>query len=202
MSSRLVVKQRKPRNGSCGGGRARAGELTTYGRVVRAYEQDFREREGNRELRFFQVQRTLADAVEKAALCKTPSGKRQPHQRRLSQATLRKMYAALKRTDLESAESFKELFKRVEGAIGGVSGVGELTVYDTSVRIGAYLRLEPERVYLHRGTRVGAEALGLGRGKRVLELNELPKAFHRLRPHEVEDCLCIYKQELASIAGR
>ena len=39
--------------------------------------------------------------------------------------------------------------------------LGELTVYDVAHRIGAYLQLEPDVVYLHRGTRIGARYLGL-----------------------------------------
>jgi hypothetical protein len=38
----------------------------------------------------------------------------------------------------------------------------EEVVYDIAHRIGAYLRREPEAVYLHAGTREGARALNLG----------------------------------------
>ena len=37
--------------------------------------------------------------------------------------------------------------------------IGDLTVYDISTRIGAFLKLEPNRIYLHAGTRIGARAL-------------------------------------------
>jgi len=76
---------------------------------------------------------------------------------------------------------------------------GELTVYDTALRIGAYLRIEPEKVFLHRGTRDGAKALGFKGGKRSIRLDELPKAFHGLKPYQIEDCLCIYAKALKSL---
>jgi hypothetical protein len=60
--------------------------------------------------------------------------------------------------------------------------------------------LEPDRIYLHAGTREGARALGLG--GTALSKSELPKAFHRLSPGEIEDCLCIYKDDLRRLAGR
>ena len=40
-----------------------------------------------------------------------------------------------------------------------VKGFGELSIYDTAVRIGAHLRIEPDKVYLHAGAREGIKAL-------------------------------------------
>lgn len=71
-------------------------------------------------------------------------------------------------------------------------------VYDTALRIGAKLDLEPEVVYLHRGTRSGMGALGLNISRPFIELHELPRELRSLRPHEIEDCVCIYKSELSS----
>jgi hypothetical protein len=74
-----------------------------------------------------------------------------------------------------------------------------LIVYDTSTRIGGFLRLKPARVYLHAGTRQGAAALGFGNREWLLP-QDLPRAFGKLRPDEIEDCLCIFKREIAAIA--
>ena len=52
-------------------------------------------------------------------------------------------------------------------------GIGSLTVYDTATRIGAFLKLEPDRVYLHAGTRDGARALGFDQ-RDSLSASELP----------------------------
>jgi hypothetical protein len=59
--------------------------------------------------------------------------------------------------------------------------------------------LEPKAVYLHAGTAGGAKALGLDHTAETLVLSELPPAFRHLRPHEVEDCLCLYQDELEKI---
>jgi hypothetical protein len=76
-----------------------------------------------------------------------------------------------------------------------------LAVYDTATRVGAFLRLQPKRVYLHAGTRQGARALGF-RKRESLSARELPKALRRLSPDEIEDCLCIYKSQVAAIVDR
>jgi hypothetical protein len=81
----------------------------------------------------------------------------------------------------------------------GIGGIGELTIYDTAHRIGAYLRLAPENVYLHAGTRQGAKALGFKGSWASIPRREFPKALSRLRANEIEDCLCIYKNNLRSI---
>ena len=51
----------------------------------------------------------------------------------------------------------------------------------------------PERVYLHRGTRKGARALGLDWRADSLDPRVLPKELADLEPREIEDFLCIYK---------
>ena len=74
-----------------------------------------------------------------------------------------------------------------------------MTVYDTALRIGAYLRLEPKEIHLHTGARDGAKALGFRGGRRSLRPNELPRSLRRLKPYEIEHCLCIYKSHLKEI---
>jgi hypothetical protein len=95
------------------------------------------------------------------------------------------------------------LFELVREIIGPIPGIGELTVYDTAVRIGARFQLEPDRVYLHAGTRDGAKALLDVDGPReAIERDELPAQLRVLSPREIEDLLCIYKDALrASRAG-
>ena len=53
--------------------------------------------------------------------------------------------------------------------------------------------LLPTRVYLHRGTMSGAGALGIDRSCPVISVSELPEPFADLKPHEIEDCLCMFK---------
>jgi hypothetical protein len=150
------------------------------------------------ELRFYRVQRTLDDALKKAALARLPSGKRAHHQRRLSASALNAAWLALKQCDFNACKDFHELFCMIEKTVRSIDGIGELYVYDTSLRIGSFLRLAPDRVYLHAGVREGGRALGFT-GCDYILCSDLPVEFTALQPHQIEDCLCIYKRELATL---
>jgi len=49
------------------------------------------------------------------------------------------------------------------------------------------------------GTREGAAALGIDRSRKTVRPDELPAPLRTLRPHEIEDCLCIYKAQLGQL---
>ena len=165
--------------------------------VVIDYIQRYRKRAEN-ELRWFAVQRTLEDAVTNAALCTSPSGKRLSHQRRIPLVVL----SESRRRLLEALQTFRQLpsFELLHGKIfkilHPIHGIGELTIYDTSLRIGAKMGLEPNMVFLHAGTRIGAKRLGLNTKRPFIDPNDFPRALHRLKPREIEDVLCIYKDSL------
>jgi len=163
--------------------------------IVRQYIRDYRPRV-EAELQSFALEPTVQAAVARAALARTPEGKRYSHQSRITRPVLAEARERLVGMRFGREPSFENLDSAVHSAIGSISGAGELLVYDTALRIGAKLRLYPERVYLHRGTRQGARALGLDWKKPSLSIEELPAAFAPLRPHEVEDCLCIFKDIL------
>lgn len=152
-----------------------------------------------RELDFYRSIRTLRAAISRAARAHTADGGKHPHQRRIPCDTLRAFGATLaqKEQALSAAQSFDELHRAVRDAGDRTDGIGELAVYDTALRIGARLGLEPERVYLHRGTRDGAAAVGVDPRRPTVSASELPAAFAKLDPHEIEDCLCIFKGLLA-----
>jgi hypothetical protein len=78
-------------------------------------------------------------------------------------------------------------------------GIGELAVYDIAHRIAAFRGKEPSLVYLHRGTCVGARHLGFT-GK-TLDPRLLPSSFSCLTAAEIEDCLCIYKDDFVPDRG-
>lgn len=147
------------------------------------------------------MQKALRDAVRLAGLAQRPHGKRFRHQQRIPGAVLTRSANRLVRSikHIERCESFHALFRIVRRAIGGIPGIGELTVYDTALRIGAKLDLHPDRVYLHAGTRAGAKALRLDHGADWLSLDALPVAMRKLSPQQVEDILCIYKMDLERI---
>ena len=149
----------------------------------------------------FRAMPSLSEAIRQAALARREDGKCESHQRRVAIVALRPFERNLQRStrSIQAAATFEDLYGLVEAS--RTPRVGSLTVYDTAVRIGAYLRLEPGEIHLHAGTRAGAAALGLPvRGGR-LDPALLPGALSGLKPDEAEDCLCIYKDWLAGAAG-
>jgi hypothetical protein len=167
----------------------------TLDEIVRAYIREYREDAGT-EMEDYRTEKSRAAAIRRAALCEFPDGKRHPHQylipRRLLELAEECLQAAA--TRLAGAPDFDALHEIVKGQIGSVEGIGELMVYDIAHRIGAYFGKSPAQVYLHRGTKKGAAILGF-RGE-TLDPKVLPAPFLKLTPAEIEDCLCIYKDEL------
>jgi hypothetical protein len=196
MSRQLLTPKRKPSNCSTRDRRARFDSLAA---IIAHYLANYSDN-SDRELRFYRRQRTLDDALENASLARLSSGKRAHHQRRLSASTLNAAWIALQQCDFDACNDFHELFCLIDETVRPIDGIGELYVYDTALRIGAFLRLIPDRVYLHAGVRVGARALGFTGGDYIL-CSDLPVEFTALQPHQIEDCLCIYKRELATLIG-
>jgi hypothetical protein len=168
-----------------------------FDRIVRLYIRKIRPR-AQAEIDWFANQRTLSDAVEKAGIAENSKGKRYSHQRRLKKTSIKKAQRALQEASdqIGRARSFDDLFDLIRAAVRSIPGIGELYVYDTSLRIGARLNLFPRQVYLHAGTRAGARALGLNHRAHALSVSALPKELRVLEPHEIEDVLCIFKKEL------
>ena len=102
--------------------------------------------------------------------------------------------------DLRRCSTFHALWALIRDNLKPIQGIGDLYIYDAALRIGAYLRLTPERVYLHAGTRIGARKSGLllraGGRREWLESNELPATLRDLPPSDVENLLCIYEGRL------
>jgi len=139
--------------------------------------------------------------IDKAALAMTPQGKRHPHQYRLKKSVLEQVRNNLlnNKQALLDAASFHDIWEIVK--LCRVEGFGELAIYDCATRIAAWLGKRPGAVYLHAGTRKGAAMLGIDVKDRVsIPLSALPAPFRTLEPYEVEDVLCIYKDDL--IAGQ
>ena len=172
----------------------------TYTAIVMAYKIDHRDR-AESECRSYADSGTLSVAIEVAATARLPDGSKHDHQWRIPPAVLHKFASNLLKVknQLKTAADFNSLWKLVQQEGNKIKGIGELTVYDTSQRIGAYLNIAPEYVYLHAGTRKGAQALGYKGNQVYLRMEELPNAFHKLTPAQCEDCLCIYKGQLAGI---
>jgi hypothetical protein len=179
------------------------GSLQSLEEVVQDYI-DRRRPSAEEELKYFRDQPNLPAAIRVAALAINKGGERHSHQRRIPGDMLKHFRRGLsaKRKVLPNCKTFPELMKISEKVAGGIWRKPGLTVYDTTHRIGVYLGLEPDRVYLHTGTRDGARAMGLKSSVSYIFPNEFPKAFRRLKPYEIENCLCIYKDDLRLLRNR
>lgn len=166
--------------------------------VVDAYIRAHRRRE-EEELSFYAKCPSVDEAVRFAASARGEGGKKHPHQWRIPNSVLALAARQLDDATFGKCRNFDEVHELVQSLTASVRGFGELATYDTAHRIGVRLGLSPTSVYLHRGTREGALALGVGRGRRTIDLAELPAHFARLKPYEVEDCLCIYKASLRTV---
>jgi hypothetical protein len=189
------AKPCRPRsdNRGCNG----SGPVDGVEAAVSDYIERFRAPAADEQEYFNWVPRSDEEAVSRAALALLPSGKRHPHQYRITRVALEESRCRL--LDclpvLQQVTIFDDLHEDVNALIGPIPGIGELTVYDTALRIGAHFGLEPTRVYLHAGTRKGAEALGLDPRRKTIEMDELPEPMRRLSAREAEDVLCMYKSD-------
>ncbi len=149
------------------------------------------------EMDFFRNESFLV-AIKYAALYKLANGHRHPHSYHRTPEALEEAYRRLQAIpgEMRKCSSFEALHDLIEREIGGIDDIGPLTVYDVATRIGAHLHLEPEKVYLHSGTEKGARALGLGARRKTLEPADLAVEFGQLTAREIEDCLCLYKDDL------
>lgn len=171
----------------------------TLDAIVDQYELEIAPRR-REALARFKAMPDLQTVIHHAAMAIGPDGKMERHQRRVGEERLRLFEAALqaKRSQIARAKSFEELYALVWS--NRFPRVGRLATYDTSIRIGVFLGLTPEVVYVHCGAANGACELGLLIVRGRVELRHLPEPLRRLSPDEVEDCLFIYKGRFDSHA--
>jgi hypothetical protein len=171
--------------------------------ILRHYNSNHRPHKLD-EFNWFRRQPSLEAAISVATRAVDERGKRYSHQYRVTRKAILEANRLLleNHDELQSCKSFHELWQRIRLMLGPVKGLGELYIYDTALRIGAYLNLLPDRVYLHAGTRTGANAFGIvPRHEEWIEVGELPSILRELPPHEIEDILCIYKDKALSSKG-
>ena len=143
-------------------------------------------------------QKNLKDAIEAAAKAVDDYGKIHFHQRRVSKAELLAFAEKLATLEnyLANAESFDAIYDTVKNL--NQPNINEITIFDTAFRIGSYLNLFPDKIYLTSGTRIGAEHL-LGKLGNINTLlpTDFPSPFQRkdLSIADIEDILYVCKNE-------
>jgi hypothetical protein len=149
-------------------------------------------------IKYAKGQRNLAETIRVSTLSIDENQKRHGHQRRIPLKVLELWQDAVLRKfrQIQRSSSFDDLHTCLTDS--KIFGIGPLTVYDTATRIGAYMNLYPDKVYLHAGTREGAKKLAGNASGRFILKKDLPNSFHRkdLACWEIEDILCIFKDDL------
>jgi hypothetical protein len=148
----------------------------------------------------------LKDATTAAAQARIGTRKFS-HQYRLPNDLLRRSAKALARRShmISAATSFVHLFATVDQVRAQMRGLGDLWAYDTALRIGACVSAKngpttalPTDVFLQSGARQGAINLqgNVMRRHRSAPPTAFRQEFFGLKPHEMENFLCIYKARL------
>ncbi len=193
----LQTKPRKAvrRGSACSPSRTRQrGTHVRLADLAKEYRQYFAQGL-EEELDFYRSLSTLEEVVVRATGAEDASGKIHSHQRRVGRETLGKARRRLRGAveAIADCESFDELHELVGRETQTIPRFGSLAVYDTTVRIGAWLGLEPEMVYLHAGAKRGASNLGLDVARGVVDIKQCPAAIRFLGAQHLEDFFCIYK---------
>jgi len=132
-------------------------------------------------------------AVHRAVFSRDARGKMHNHQTKVPVAIKTLLFREIMKSSLPvDVRSFDHLYDVI--ASFRIWGIGSVTVYDVSVRIGAWLQLEPDSLYLHAGVKQGWKALGLPRWDSVRVYREdWPLAFQSMPADELEDFICTYR---------
>lgn len=106
--------------------------------------------------------------------------------------------------DIIETSTFDQLYEIVNEC--KVKGFGELSIYDTAMRIASHMKIEPDKVYLHAGARKGIEILEekgyVRRGSsklKYIELKNMPKTMQELKAAENEHLLCSMKENMLDL---
>ena len=162
-------------------------------RVAEIYKERFK-KYFNEYLKKFEEKDDLDSCLDEDLYYWTDNdGKMNSHQWRVGRGVLEKAHKILKEevAELKECESFDELFKHIDKLAKGIKGFGKLAVYDTALRIGHTLGLQPEKVYLHRGAKEGARHLGFD--GQYIEISKSELDSFGLEAKHIEDLLCIFK---------
>ena len=181
-------------------------ENTAYSEIIQDYKLRFINRiTGYNIISYCKNSPDIQTAIIRACKSRDQYNKRFPHQKRyIKEATLEILKNKLlnKSNDINSVNNFDDLFNIIVNTGVFKNGVNSLTVYDVALRIGFYLNIFPERIYLHAGTRTGVENL---LNKKIKEYfifkNDLQEPFKScdLTEYQLEDLFCEYKLKIQEI---
>jgi hypothetical protein len=140
---------------------------------------------------------SFEEAVGRACRCRNEQGKKHNHQSKVQDIVLTEWSIKIVGNILPNQiKDFDHLFDELGRIL--IWGIGPVTHYDVAIRIGAYLNLEPEQLYLHAGVLSGWRILYPDRRSWPIRMprNFWPKELRMLPADQVEDLLCAYRSFL------
>jgi hypothetical protein len=151
-------------------------------------------------IKYCQNSPDIETAIFRSAMARDENGHKHSHQKRYikDEILIRLVEKMLKKkNEIIKVNNFHDLFEIITKTYVFDSD-DSLTVYDTALRLGFYLKKLPEKIYIHAGTRKGAEKVRGRIENNFLMKKYLPEPFKScdLTEYELEDLFCIYKDEL------
>ena len=101
------------------------------------------------------------------------------------------------KSKIKTLKDFHSLFVFIREVATNIEGIGPLSVYDTALRLGSHLKLNPDKIYIHSGTKTGYKALIDERcNVEFVERNSFRPVpyLNEFDSKYLEDILCIYKK--------
>lgn len=143
------------------------------------------------------------DKIVERAFYPREGHKKDSHQYRIPKEKYEEYEEKVKllKTDILNANDFDEILKILtfggeNKAFDHIKNIGELTEYDIAFRIGKSLGKCPDKVYLHAGTREGAEKLKEAKIRAKSLLRKDLEEFDYLADApicQIENFLCVCK---------
>jgi hypothetical protein len=150
----------------------------------------------DRVISFCLKQKSLADAIKIAVLSRDIDNKKHKHQYRIENTQLQIFCKKISSIEykIQYVKNFEDLLNLIIKE--KTSGIGPLALYDIALRIGYYIKIKPDLIYLHSGAKTGAINL-FGR---KIKNNYLTKDefvdkvddFKNFSCEEIEAFLCIH----------
>lgn len=142
---------------------------------------------------------SLREAIRRAAIAARADGQVEEYQRGIPARSRWELGGRIAQLPVGRAGSFAQLHDLVKLAAATVPGLDSGRIYETAFRLGAYLRLRPDYVYLHPRARAGAWALWITSSTARIARPAYPVELRVLRSWEVTEFLDLNRGELAKL---
>jgi hypothetical protein len=137
-------------------------------------------------------EKSLHEAIEQAARGIDHRGKINVHQFQIRKQAIEMGVEELmqKEQDISQSQNFTELYEVIERITPHITGLSNLWIYDTALRVGFTTRMLPAQIYMQRATRSGAEKILGGKiTQKTRPMSDFPEELQILEAYEAEHFL-------------